>query len=163
WAWRRRPGWPLDGAHGRRDAKPLLDCACLHARDPGVVERWQERLRPRARDPIWTRSQGLAAASQPPGAVGGADVLHGCGRRAAVAVGDLLLVRPGAKVPVDAEVIEGESEIDESTVTGESLPVHKEGGDSLIGATINKNGTLRARATAIGSDTALAQIVNLVQ
>jgi Cu2+-exporting ATPase len=82
---------------------------------------------------------------------------------AEVAVGDLLLIRPGAKVPVDAEVIEGESEVDESTVTGESLPVHKGVGDPLVGATINKNGTLRARATAIGSDTALAQIVNLVQ
>ena len=82
---------------------------------------------------------------------------------AEVAVGDLLLIRPGAKVPVDAEVIEGESEVDESTVTGESLPVHKSRGDALVGATINKNGTLRARATAIGSDTALAQIVNLVQ
>lgn len=78
-------------------------------------------------------------------------------------VGDLLLVRPGAKVPVDATVEEGESEVDESTVTGESLPVRKRAGDQLIGATINKNGTLRARATAVGSDTALAQIVALVQ
>ena len=82
---------------------------------------------------------------------------------AEVAVEDLLLIRPGAKVPVDAEVVDGESEVDESTVTGESLPVHKGPGDALVGATINKNGTLRARATAIGSDTALAQIVNLVQ
>ena len=82
---------------------------------------------------------------------------------AEVAVGDLLLVRPGAKVPVDALVEEGESEVDESTVTGESLPVHKAPGDRLIGATINTNGTLRARATAVGSDTALAQIVKLVQ
>ncbi len=78
-------------------------------------------------------------------------------------VGDLLLIRPGAKVPVDAEVAEGESEVDESTVTGESLPVSKRPGDRLVGATINKNGTLRARATAVGSDTALAQIVQLVQ
>ena len=82
---------------------------------------------------------------------------------AEVAVGDLLLIRPGAKVPVDAVVEEGESEVDESTVTGESLPVKKTAGDQLIGATINKNGTLRARATAVGSDTALAQIVKLVQ
>jgi Cu2+-exporting ATPase len=82
---------------------------------------------------------------------------------AEVAVGDRLVIRPGAKVPVDAEATEGESEVDESTVTGESLPVHKEPGDALVGATINKNGTLRARATAIGADTALAQIVNLVQ
>src|SRR5215213_3512584 len=82
---------------------------------------------------------------------------------AEVAVGDLLLIRPGSKVPVDATVEEGESQVDESTVTGESLPVHKRPGDELIGATINKNGTLRARATAVGSDTALAQIVKLVQ
>ncbi len=82
---------------------------------------------------------------------------------AEVAVGDLLLVRPGAKVPVDAVIEDGVSAVDESTVTGESLPVPKQPGDQLIGATINKNGTLRARATAVGSDTALAQIVQLVQ
>jgi Cu2+-exporting ATPase len=82
---------------------------------------------------------------------------------AEVHVGDLLLIRPGAKVPVDAEVIEGESSVDESMVTGESLPVSKHPGDKLVGATINKQGTLRARATAVGSDTALAQIVKLVQ
>ena len=82
---------------------------------------------------------------------------------AEVAVGDLLLIRPGAKVPVDAEVVEGSSELDESMVTGESLPVSKSVGSQLIGATINRNGTLRARATAVGSDTALAQIVQLVQ
>ena len=80
-----------------------------------------------------------------------------------VVVGDLLLIRPGSKLPVDAVVEDGESEVDESTVTGESLPVHKAKGDRLIGATINKNGTLRARASAVGADTALAQIVKLVQ
>jgi P-type Cu2+ transporter len=82
---------------------------------------------------------------------------------AEVAVGDLLLIRPGAKVPVDAQVVEGESSVDEAAVTGESLPVSKKPGDKLVGATINKQGTLRARATAVGSDTALAQIVKLVQ
>jgi Cu2+-exporting ATPase len=82
---------------------------------------------------------------------------------AEVRVGDLLLIRPGAKVAVDAEVLEGESSVDESMVTGESMPVSKAPGDRAIGATINKNGTLRARATAVGSDTALAQIVKLVQ
>src|ERR671910_693780 len=82
---------------------------------------------------------------------------------AEVEVGDLLLIRPGAKVPVDAEVLEGESSVDESMVTGESLPVSKKSGNTLIGATINKQGTLRAQATAVGSDTALAQIVKLVQ
>ena len=84
-------------------------------------------------------------------------------KTAEVVVGDVLLVRPGAKVAVDGEVLEGESEVDESTVTGESLPVHKGPGDKVVGATINKNGTLRVRATAVGSDTALAQIVGLVQ
>jgi Cu2+-exporting ATPase len=82
---------------------------------------------------------------------------------AEVAVGDLLLVRPGSKIAVDGVVEEGESEVDESMVTGESLPVHKEPGSEVTGATINANGTLRVRATKIGSDTALAQIVKLVQ
>jgi Cu2+-exporting ATPase len=82
---------------------------------------------------------------------------------AEVAVGDLLLIRPGAKVAVDAQVLEGESSVDESMVTGESLPVSKRPGDKLVGATINKQGTLRARAIAVGPDTALAQIVKLVQ
>jgi Cu2+-exporting ATPase len=80
-----------------------------------------------------------------------------------VVVGDLIVVRPGSKIPVDAAVEEGDSEVDESVVTGESLPVHKAPGDQLIGATINRNGVLRARATGVGSDTALAQIVKLVQ
>ncbi|MFD8231638.1 heavy metal translocating P-type ATPase [Streptomyces sp. NPDC059696] len=82
---------------------------------------------------------------------------------AEVAVGDLLLVRPGAKIAVDGVVEEGTSEIDESMVTGESLPVHKEPGSQVVGATINANGTLRVRATKVGTDTALAQIVKLVQ
>jgi P-type Cu2+ transporter len=82
---------------------------------------------------------------------------------AEVRVGDLLLIKPGSKIPVDALVLEGESSVDESMVTGESMPVSKISGNTLIGATINKNGTLRARATAVGSDTALAQIVKLVQ
>ena len=82
---------------------------------------------------------------------------------AEVAVGDLLLVRPGAKVAVDGVVEEGESDLDESMVTGESLPVHKAPGDQVVGATVNANGVLRVRATKVGSDTALAQIVALVQ
>ena len=80
-----------------------------------------------------------------------------------VAVGDLLLVRPGAKVATDGVVEDGESEVDESMVTGESLPVHKAPGDAVIGATVNTSGTLRVRATKVGADTALAQIVALVQ
>jgi Cu2+-exporting ATPase len=78
-------------------------------------------------------------------------------------VGDLLLIRPGAKIPVDGAVELGESEVDESLVTGESLPVSKSPGDELIGGSVNTTGTLRARATKVGADTALAQIVALVQ
>ncbi|MBT8192201.1 MAG: heavy metal translocating P-type ATPase [Acidimicrobiia bacterium] len=82
---------------------------------------------------------------------------------AEVTVDDLLLVRPGARIPVDGIVVAGESDVDESMVTGESLPVHKEPDGEVIGATINTNGTLRVRATKVGADTALAQIVQLVQ
>ena len=78
-------------------------------------------------------------------------------------VGDLLLIRPGAKIPVDGVVEDGESEVDESMVTGESLPVPKAPGAEVIGASINTTGTLRVRATKVGADTALAQIVALVQ
>jgi Cu2+-exporting ATPase len=80
-----------------------------------------------------------------------------------VQVGDRLLVRPGAKIAVDGQVEDGESDVDESMVTGESIPVHKASGQSVVGATINTNGTLRVRATKVGADTALAQIVKLVQ
>jgi P-type Cu2+ transporter len=82
---------------------------------------------------------------------------------AEVNVGDLLLIRPGAKVPVDGAVVEGESEVDESMVTGESVPVAKAIDSQVIGASVNTTGTLRVRATKVGSDTALAQIVALVQ
>lgn len=82
---------------------------------------------------------------------------------AEVAVGDLIVIRPGNKIPVDGEVIEGESVIDESMLTGESMPVKKSPGDTVIGATINKSGSFRYRATKVGADTALAQIVKLVQ
>ena len=80
-----------------------------------------------------------------------------------VRVGDLLLLRPGEKVPVDGIVTDGESAIDESMVTGESLPVSKQVGDEVIGGTVNGSGSLRFQATKVGSDTALAQIVQLVQ
>ena len=80
-----------------------------------------------------------------------------------VVVGDLLLIRPGGKVPVDGTVESGTSEVDESMVTGESLPVSKEPGSAVIGASINTTGTLRVRATKVGADTALSQIVALVQ
>ena len=80
-----------------------------------------------------------------------------------VRVGDLLLLRPGEKVPVDGVVVAGATAIDESMVTGESLPVAKQPGDEVIGATVNGSGSLRLRATRVGAQTALAQIVQLVQ
>ncbi len=80
-----------------------------------------------------------------------------------VQIGDVILVRPGEKIPVDGEVIEGASTIDEGMVTGESVPVKKQPGDEVIGATINKTGSFKFRATRVGKDTVLAQIVQLVQ
>lgn len=80
-----------------------------------------------------------------------------------VVVGDLVVVRPGAKIPVDGEVTEGDSEVDESMVTGESMPVHKRPGDAVIGSTINKFGTFTLRATKVGGDTVLARIIKLVE
>ncbi|MGX1777118.1 heavy metal translocating P-type ATPase [Nocardia brasiliensis] len=80
-----------------------------------------------------------------------------------VVVGDLLLVRPGAKIAVDGVVREGDSDVDESMVTGESLPVHKAPDAAVIGGSLNTNGTLRVTATKVGAETALAQIVELVQ
>jgi Cu+-exporting ATPase len=82
---------------------------------------------------------------------------------AEVVVGDLVRVRPGEKVPVDGVVTEGASAVDESVVTGESLPVDKSVGDRLIGATMNGTGSLLMRATAVGADTTLAQIMQLVE
>lgn len=80
-----------------------------------------------------------------------------------VASGDVLLVRPGEKVPVDGTIIEGQSAFDESMITGESLPIDKATGDLVIGATINKNGFIKMEATKVGKDTALAQIVKVVE
>src|SRR2546422_3627518 len=80
-----------------------------------------------------------------------------------VAVGDILLVRPGEKVPVDGRVIEGNSVVDESMITGESLPNDKRIGDEVIGATINKTGLLKIQATKVGQDTVLSQIAKLVE
>ncbi|MFH1816843.1 MAG: heavy metal translocating P-type ATPase [Pseudomonadota bacterium] len=82
---------------------------------------------------------------------------------AEVMAGDLLMIRPGSKIPVDGEVTEGESQVDESMLTGESMPVGKKPGDTVIGATLNKSGSFVYRATKVGADTALAQIVKLVQ
>jgi Cu+-exporting ATPase len=80
-----------------------------------------------------------------------------------VRVGDFVVVRPGEKIPVDGVVVEGRSAIDESMLTGESLPVEKKPGDVVIGATLNKLGILRFEATKVGKETALAQIVKLVE
>ncbi|MFS0645632.1 heavy metal translocating P-type ATPase [Siminovitchia sp. 179-K 8D1 HS] len=80
-----------------------------------------------------------------------------------VVTGDTILVRPGEKIPVDGEIIEGHSAIDESMITGESIPIDKVVGDAVIGATINKNGSLTIKATKVGKDSALAQIVKVVE
>ncbi len=80
-----------------------------------------------------------------------------------VVPGDIVVVRPGEKIPVDGMVREGHSSVDESMVTGESLPVEKRAGDKVIGATINKTGTFQFEATRVGRDTVLAQIIRLVQ
>jgi Cu+-exporting ATPase len=81
----------------------------------------------------------------------------------AVEMGDIVVVRPGEKIPVDGVVVEGHSAVDESMITGESLPVDKGPGDKVIGATINKQGLLKFQATAVGRETALAQIIRLVE
>jgi Cu+-exporting ATPase len=80
-----------------------------------------------------------------------------------VQVGDVLVVRPGEKIPVDAVITDGRSAIDESMITGESIPVEKSVGDEVIGATINRSGLLKLRADKVGQDTALSQIVRLVE
>jgi Cu+-exporting ATPase len=80
-----------------------------------------------------------------------------------VITGDIVLVKPGEKIPVDGLVLEGTSSVDESMLTGESLPVEKKTGDAVIGATINKNGMLRVQATKVGKETALAQIIKVVE
>ncbi len=80
-----------------------------------------------------------------------------------VRVGEEIVVRPGEKVPVDGVILDGRSTIDESMVTGESVPIDKEAGDAVVGATVNQTGSFRFRATAVGSETVLAQVIRLVQ
>ena len=77
--------------------------------------------------------------------------------------GDIIVVRPGEKVPVDGVVVQGSSSVDESMLTGESIPVEKKEGDPVIGATLNKNGSFEFKATKVGSETALAQIIQLIE
>ncbi|MGB9920927.1 MAG: heavy metal translocating P-type ATPase [Moorellales bacterium] len=81
----------------------------------------------------------------------------------AVAAGDIMVVRPGEKIPTDGVVVEGEGAVDESMATGEPLPVHKKPGDEVIGATINREGRLKVRATRVGRDTFVAQVIRLVE
>ena len=80
-----------------------------------------------------------------------------------VVVGDIVVVRPGESIPVDGMIIEGSTSVDESAITGESIPVQKEKGDKLIAATINKNGSVRIKATEVGEDTAISRIIALVE
>jgi Cu+-exporting ATPase len=77
--------------------------------------------------------------------------------------GDLMVIRPGEKIPTDGVVVEGESAVDESMATGESMPVNKHPGDEVIGATVNQDGLLKVQATRVGKDTFLAQVVRLVE
>ncbi|MHC0038461.1 heavy metal translocating P-type ATPase [Pseudoneobacillus sp. C159] len=80
-----------------------------------------------------------------------------------VVVGDIIFVKPGEKIPVDGEILEGRTALDESMITGESVPADKTSGDKVIGATINKNGFIKMKATKVGKDTALAQIIKVVE
>lgn len=80
-----------------------------------------------------------------------------------VKVGDIVLVKPGEKIPVDGEIVSGNTSIDESMLTGESIPVEKNVGDTVIGASLNKNGSIKYKATKVGKDTTIAQIIKLVE
>ncbi|MFC5988561.1 heavy metal translocating P-type ATPase [Marinicrinis lubricantis] len=80
-----------------------------------------------------------------------------------VVTGDVVIVKPGEKIPVDGVVLEGSSSVDESMLTGESMPMEKRAGDTVIGATVNKNGSLKVEASKVGKDTALAQIIRVVE
>ena len=77
--------------------------------------------------------------------------------------GDIMVVRPGEKIPTDGEIIEGHTTVDESMATGESMPVERVPGDQLIGATVNLNGLVKVRATKVGKDTFLAQVIRMVE
>ena len=80
-----------------------------------------------------------------------------------IEIGDMVLVKPGEKIPVDGEVVEGHTSVDESMLTGESMPVEKTAGDIVVGATINKNGIIKFKATKVGEDTVLARIIKLIE
>jgi Cu+-exporting ATPase len=80
-----------------------------------------------------------------------------------VVKGDLVIVRPGEKIPTDGSIVSGSSSVDESMLTGESMPIVKEAGDHVFGATLNRSGSFTFRATKVGSETVLAQIIRLVE
>ncbi|MCW3142015.1 MAG: heavy metal translocating P-type ATPase, partial [Methanophagales archaeon] len=80
-----------------------------------------------------------------------------------VQVEDIVVVKPGEKIAVDGEVVDGESYVDESMITGEPIPVLRRKGDAVVGGTLNKNSVIKFRATKIGSDTVLSQIIKLVE
>ena len=80
-----------------------------------------------------------------------------------IEVGDILVVKPGMSIPADGKVLEGSGAVDESAVTGESLPVEKQPGDAVTGATVNRSGWMKMRAERVGSDTTLSQIIQLVE
>ena len=107
--------------------------------------------------------RGLMALRPETACVEGADGVQATVRVEAVQPSDIVIIRPGGRVPVDGEVVEGASEVDESLVTGESMPVLKRAGASVIGGSVNGTGLLRVRATAVGEASALARIIRLVE
>jgi Cu+-exporting ATPase len=145
---------------------------CLEARAKGRTSAAMQRL-----IGLQAKTARVERRSAP-GASGAGTGTTGAGAGAAVAagaalemdipveevvVGDVVVVRPGEKIPVDGKVLEGRSAVDESMLTGESIPVEKGPGDEVIGATLNRTGSFRFRATKVGRDTVLAQIVRLVE
>ena len=182
------PGWPFFSAAIRSLRRGVLDMAVLVLLSVGtgygfslgstflfdgpnfyeasavlltfvLLGHWLEM---RARAGASDAMRSLLKLSPPRAAVrrGGAEVEL---PTAEVVVGDWVVVRPGAKVPVDGDVTEGSSQVDESMLTGESMPVRKDPGSRVVGGSINKSGAFVYRATKVGSETALAQIVKLVQ
>jgi len=138
-------GGPAPGSAAAADVGPV---ACSLADVPGAGDPAEESA--------------CALATRPPAVSAGADIEIDIPVDE-VFVGDVIVVRPGEKIPVDGVVLEGRSAVDESMLTGESIPVEKGPGDEVIGATLNRTGSFRFRATKVGRDTALAQIVRLVE
>jgi Cu+-exporting ATPase len=132
----------------------------------GLQAKTARVLRPAKDEGQWTMDDGKAAADEadnPKSNIPNPKFDEVDIPIAEVRKGDIVIVRPGEKVPVDGVIITGHSSVDESMVTGESLPVEKGDGDTVIGATVNKTGSFQFRATRVGKETALAQIIRLVQ